>query len=85
METASQQPHLAAPVDIRLPPRHPGQRPAKVTLFAVDSDEDLVNVKGIAVASVLSLQSSGMSGTLLPLCPLIKRNFSIKIALRHCQ
>ena len=34
-------------------------------LLTVDSDEDLVNVEGIAVASVLSLQSASVDGTKL--------------------
>ena len=32
-------------------------------LLTIDLDEDFVNVEGVAVASVLSLQAAGINGT----------------------
>lgn len=35
----------------------------QIMLFAIDSDEDLVNVKGVTIASVLSFQPACINGT----------------------
>ena len=37
-------------------------RSPKMVLFAIDSAEKFINEKGVAVASVLSLQSAASSG-----------------------
>jgi hypothetical protein len=50
-------------VDIHQPPRHPDPLPAKDNAACIDLHEYFIDVEGIAIASVFSLQSSSVQGT----------------------